>query len=386
MTGNNISGLTNLNPAPLFERIQIGDLDLPNRIVMAPMTRQFAPAGVLDTAAEQYYARRARGGVGLIISEGTVVNHPVSHHSATAPHFYGDAALARWRQVCDAVHAEGGRIFPQLWHTGPLRVREQTHNPQDASIAPCDTGDPFIRGMTERDIEDVVAAFGNAATDAKRVGFDGIAIHGAHGYLIDQFLWSRTNQRADAYGGDIAGRVRFAVEIVTEIRQQVGPGFPILFRFSQWKGGGGFYGVKMAESPRDLAALLEPLADAGVDIFDASMRRFWLPEFAGSNLNLAGWAKKITGKTAMAVGSVTLDGQAAPSDKSSAYHSTGVTPDNLPQLTEMMARGDFDLIGVGRALLANPDWPKIVRHQAFDAFRPYDPARAIAMLEPSCEA
>jgi 2,4-dienoyl-CoA reductase-like NADH-dependent reductase (Old Yellow Enzyme family) len=386
MTTTKPSRATNADLAPLFEEIRIGDLALPNRIVMAPMTRQFAPGGVLDPAADEYYARRARGGVGLIVTEGTVVDHPVSHHSSTAPHFYGEKALTRWRQVCQAVHAEGGRIFPQLWHTGPLRNPEHTENPQDLPIGPSATDNPPVRAMSDRDIADVITAFGNAAADAKHAGFDGIAIHGAHGYLIDQFLWSRTNQRQDRYGGGISDRVRFAVEIVAEIRRRVGPELPILFRFSQWKGGGGFYDVKMAETPQELAALLAPLADAGVDIFDASMRRFWLPEFPGSELNLAGWAKKLTGKTSMAIGSVSLDGQAAPSDKSSAYHSTAVTPANLPRLAEMMARGDFDLVGVGRALLANPDWPRIVRAQAFGTFRPYDPARAITMIEPSIEA
>src|SRR5579871_3653493 len=109
--------------APLFEPFALGNLRLANRLAMAPMTREFAPGGVLDPGAAEYYASRARGGVGLVITEGTSVDHPVSHHNDRVPHFYGGEALAAWRGVVEAVHATGGKIFPQLWHTGLYRIR-----------------------------------------------------------------------------------------------------------------------------------------------------------------------------------------------------------------------------------------------------------------------
>ncbi len=347
---------------------------------MAPMTREFAPGGVHGQEAPAYYARRAAGGAGLIITEGTSVGHNVAHHTAKVPHFYGEKAFDAWKLVVDAVHACGGRIFPQLWHTGLYRVREETENPEEPSIAPSVVGKSQPRAMTETDIADVVAAFATGAGHAKRLGFDGVAIHGAHGYLLDQFLWTRTNKRTDAYGGPPENRVRFGVELVRAIRSIVGPDFPILLRFSQWKGS--MFGQELAANPMELERLLVPLADAGVDIFDASMRRFWLPEFEGSRLNLAGWAKKLTGRRTMAVGSVGLEGPLV-KGRVSEHTATEVSQDNLGALIEMLERGDFDLIAAGRILLANPCWPQIVARGDFTRLKAYDPQRTSEVLEPS---
>jgi 2,4-dienoyl-CoA reductase-like NADH-dependent reductase (Old Yellow Enzyme family) len=364
----------------LFRSLKVNNLSLGNRIVMAPMTREFAPFGVLEQGATDYYSLRARGGVGLIISEGTAVDHPVSHYTNRVPHFYGEEALRRWRQICVAVHDAGGHIFPQLWHAGLRRVREETSNPFELSIAPSIVGKRSLRAMDQCDIDSVIDAFARAAEVAQQIGFDGVAIHGAHGYLLDQFFWTRTNRRTDAYGGDVGKRVRFGVEAVSAIRRRTGPAFPILFRFSQWKGPP--YDRELAQTPQELACYLEPLANAGVDIFDASMRRFWLPEFSGSDLNLAGWAKKITGKLTMAVGSVGLK---HPLEFSVGRRNAPIpaSVDNLTQLSEMLARGDFDLVGIGRGLLANPRWPQLVRAGRFEELRPYDPSRTTQMLEPS---
>ncbi|MCU1614626.1 MAG: 12-oxophytodienoate reductase [Frankiales bacterium] len=368
------------DPAPLFRPLTLPTFELPNRIVMSAMTREFAPGGILDTAAAEYYARRVEGGAALVITEGTSIGHPVSHHTAKVPHFYGADALAAWKGVVERVHAAGGRIFPQLWHTGLYRLRDETANPDDMNIAPSQVGRFPSRPMTENDIADVIAAFAEAARAAREIGFDGVAIHGAHGYLIDQFLWPRTNRRTDAYGGSAENRVRFGVEVVKAVRAAIGPNFPLLLRISQWKGN--LYGQELAKTPAELEELLVPFAEAGVDIFDASMRRFWLPEFDGSPMNLAGWAKKLTGKLTMAVGSVGLEG---PLDgiRVSEQSATAVSIDNLRALVEMMDRGDFDLVGVGRNLLANPDWPQIVARGEFERLRPYDPARTAALLEPS---
>jgi 2,4-dienoyl-CoA reductase-like NADH-dependent reductase (Old Yellow Enzyme family) len=380
----NISLVSTYKPiaelAPLFKTLALGSLTLPNRLVMAPMTREFAPGGVLGPDAPVYYARRAAGGVGLIITEGTAIDHPVAHHTAKVPHFYGDEALQRWKAVAEAVHAAGGRIFPQLWHTGLYRLREETENPEELNIAPSVVGRQPPRAMQNKDIRAVIEGFGRAAKTARALGFDGVAIHGAHGYLIDQFLWRRTNRRTDAYGGEPANRVRFGVEVIQAVRAAVGPDFPILLRFSQWKGN--LYGQELAATPAELEQLLLPLAAAGVDVFDASMRRFWLPEFEGSPLNLAGWAKKITGKLAMAVGSVGLEG---PLDghRVTTQSATQVSHENLRVLVMMMDRGDFDLVAAGRILLANPRWPQIIARAEFNLLKPYDPDKTARMLEPA---
>lgn len=377
---------------PLFDPISIGTMHLSNRIVMAPMTRFFAPDGVLAEDVVPYYARRAAGGTGLIITEGTVVDHPVGHYSTSVPHFYGEQALGRWREVVDAVHAEGGKIIPQLWHTGLSRLRPKTHNPDEPSISasaiseddigapPLPSGKtrPVARPMEERDIDAVIAAFGKGAADAKAAGFDGVAIHGAHGYLLDQFFWAQSNRRDDAYGGSVENRIRFAVELVRAVREAVGPDFPIMFRFSQWKSHD--YNAQIAATPDELARILQPLADAGTDVFDASTRRFWLPAFEGSELNLAGWAKKLTGKLAMTVGSVGLED---PANFTPGAPVSAVTTANLGPLRRMLEKGEIDLAGVGRAIIANADWANLVRDGRYDALRAYDPKAVAASLEPA---
>ncbi|MDO7842276.1 oxidoreductase [Sphingomonas immobilis] len=381
--------------SPLFQPFTCKSLSLRNRIVMSPMTRQFAPGGVLIDEVDGYYARRAAGGTGLIVSEGTAVDHAVAHYSAKIPHFYGDAALARWRAVAAAVHAEGGAIVPQLWHSGLARRRSHTANPElpnasasalteddltaaaaNGTAPPSDKPRRPAEPLSEAEIADVVAAFAQGAADAKAVGCDGVAIHGAHGYLLDQFFWERSNRRDDRYGGSLENRIRFAVEVVAAVRAAVGPDFAILLRFSQWKSQD--YTAKIGPTPDALAAILQPLADAGVDVFDASTRRFWEPEFEGSPLNLAGWAKKLTGKAAMTVGSIGLDGEfltgGGPAEASAST-------ERLEQLAEMIARGDFDLAGVGRALIANPDWANLVESGRFDALRPYNASAHVKTLE-----
>lgn len=378
MSADSLEGLD----SALFEPLTIGALRLRNRIAMAPMTREFAVAGVPGADAPAYYARRARGGAALIVTEGTAVPHAVAHQSRRIPHLYGDAALARWREVVDAVHAEGSSIFSQLWHCGLGRLQHETDNPDEPSIAPSVVGRRLVRAMSDRDIAEVIEAFALAADTARRLGFDGVEIHGAHGYLLDQFFWTRTNRRSDGYNGGIAERVRFGAELVAAMRARVGPAFPIMLRFSQWKGG--HYDARLAETPAELEQFLGPLAGAGVDIFDASTRRFWQPEFAGSELNLAGWAKKLSGRPSMSVGSVGLSG---PLDGNyiSEMNATEVSAANLLPLAAMLRRRDFDLVAVGRMLLANPEWPALLRRRRLDLLQAYQPHLAAQSLEVAAE-
>ncbi|HEY8384804.1 MAG TPA: 12-oxophytodienoate reductase, partial [Porticoccaceae bacterium] len=211
------------------------------------------------------------------------------------------------------------------------------------------------RAMTEEDIADVVAAYGRSAAVAREIGFDGIAIHGASGYLIDSFLWSETNRRNDRYGGDMAGRVRFAVEVVKAIRDAVGPDMPILFRFAQWKQQD--FDARIADTPEELGVALGALADAGVDMFDASTLYFSKPAFEGSPLPLAAWARKLTGKQSMAVGGVGLS-----DDLFNSLSIGGAQVEkNYYEAAERLARGEYDMVALGRALIADPEWPKKVR-------------------------
>jgi len=209
--------------------------------------------------------------------------------------------------------------------------------------------------MTETEIADVIAAYGRSAQNAIDVGFDGIAIHGAHGYLPDNFLWEQTNQRTDRWGGDRRRRSEFAVEVVKASRAAAGPDRPVIFRFSQWKQQD--FRARLANTPQELEEILGPIADAGVDVFDASVRYFNRAEFEGSPLNLAGWAKKVTGKLSMAVGGIGLNKGVYDSKRDGAAPAAY----NFEALLERFTRGEFDLVEVGRSLLHDPQWTRKVR-------------------------
>lgn len=350
----------------LFSATGINGLELPNRVVMAPMTRNMATDGIPTADMASYYRRRAEGGTGLIISEGTWIPHKSASNRANIPCFYGEDALRGWAKVIEEVHAAGGRMFPQLWHVGMFRSDKiQAHHPEAQPVGP--SGLSFEEGqtnpvqtrpaMTQSEIDEVVQAFGEAAHSAKLLGFDGIEIHGAHGYLIDQFLWSVTNRREDGYGGaDIGARTRFAAEVVAECRRRVGPTFPISFRFSQWKVVD--YSARLVETPNELEQMLTPLADAGVDVFHCSTRRHWEAAFDGSDLTLAGWTRKLSGKPTIAVGSVGLN---KAFDVPNRAGPEIIANASLDQIARMLAEEQCDLVAIGRALIANPDWTDRIR-------------------------
>jgi 2,4-dienoyl-CoA reductase-like NADH-dependent reductase (Old Yellow Enzyme family) len=354
----------------LFEPFQAGNLKLENRIVMAPMTRGFSPGGVPGQDVADYYRRRAENDVGLIVTEGTLINHPAAGANPNYPNFHGEDALNGWAKVASGVHEAGGRIIPQLWHVGATRKIGSHPNPEALPVGPSGldlTGEKVSEPLTEEEIGFLVSAYAQAAADAKRIGFDGIELHGAHGYLIDQFFWGKTNRRTDRYGGSLLARTRFAVEIVEACRRAVGPDFPILFRFSQWKGTE--YTAKLADTPDELARFLAPLVDAGVDVFHCSTRRFWESEFKDSDLNLAGWTKKLTGKPTITVGSVGLDVEFT----SLFRERAGANVVNLEGLIERMERGEFDLVAVGRVLLNDPAWASKVREGRTEELIPFTP-------------
>lgn len=345
----------------LFRPFRIKSLELANRIVMAPMTRGFAPAGIPGEPQAAYYRRRAEGGVGLILSEGTVIDRPASRNMAGIPLFHGEQALAGWQQVIDTVHAAGGKMGPQIWHTGSTVGPDgwEPDAPVESPSGLLAPGKPRGETMSEEAIADTVAAFARAAADAKRLGFDTVELHGAHGYLIDQFFWAGTNERTDRWGGaTIRERSRFAGEVVKAVREAVGPDYPIILRLSQWKQQD--YAARLAETPELMADWLQPLGDAGVDVLHCSQRRFWEPEFpeldGDKGLNFAGWAKKLTGAATISVGSVGLSGEFL-----AAFGGESSSTVGIENLIERMERDEFDLIAVGRALISNPDWVARIR-------------------------
>lgn len=347
----------------------INGLTVPNRIAMAPMTRMFSPGGVPGADVASYYSRRAAAGVGLIVTEGTYVGHDSAGQSDSVPRFHGEEQLAGWAKVAEEVHAAGGTIVPQLWHIGMVREQGQPPYADAPAVGPSGlrigADEPTGKAMTQRDLDDVIGAFAEAAAAAERIGFDGVEIHGAHGYLLDQFLWEGTNRRTDGYGGDPVARTKFAAEIVAAVRETVSAGFPIIFRYSQWKQEA--YKARLAETPEELEAVLAPLSAAGVDAFHASTRRYWHPEFEGSDLNLAGWTKKLMGKTTITVGSVGLDG-----DFLRGFAGEGSPLKGIDDLLDSLEREEFDLVAVGRALLQDPQWAAKVLDGRFEDLKPYE--------------
>jgi len=378
---------------PIFRPLAVRGVTLRNRIVMSAMTRMGSPGGVPSEPMEAYYSRRARHGVGLIVTEGIGVDHPAALGAGSLgetdlPELHGAAALARWREIVGSVHREGGVIFPQLWHQGPMRTPHTGPCPERPSARPSglwgprggfSTVPPSYRDamliptepMTDEDIVDVIAGFARSAANARTAGFDGIAIHGAHGYLPDAFFWHETNRRTDRWGGAaLRDRARFGVELVKAIRAAAGD-VPIMFRYSQWKQQD--YDARLAQTPAELEQLLGALTDAGVDIFDASTRYYHEPAFDGSALTLAGWTRRLTGRPTMAVGGIGLR-----SELKDSFAGEVAAVNNVPDVELRIEAGEFDLAGLGRSLIADPAWAERVR--AGEPLLPFHP-RVLAAID-----
>ena len=363
----------------LFEPQPFGPATLRNRIAMAPMTRKRSPGGVPSEEVAAYYRRRGEGGAGLIFSEGAFIDHPSAQaHEGNAydniPHFFGREALHGWERVLAEVRGAGALFVPQLWHVGEVRRLGMADDPAVPGYGPreiVENGKAVVKAMSERDCEEIAASYARCARSAREMGCGGVALHGAHGYLMDQFFWPESNRRSDRYGGGMENRSRLACLVVARIRDAVGPGFPIVFRFSQWKMTD--YAARIAESPAELGVLLDRLVAAGVDWFDVSTRRFWEPAFEGDPRSLAAWSRHLSGKPAIAVGSIGLD----------RPHQSKVFRDkvdiaakyaSVEPVAEALARRDFDLAAVGRAILADPEWPEKVRTGRTAEIRPFERA------------
>jgi 2,4-dienoyl-CoA reductase-like NADH-dependent reductase (Old Yellow Enzyme family) len=331
---------------------------------MAPMSRYCSPDGILTGDMAAYYARRAENEVALIITEGAAVERPAAVENPAVPKVYGELPMAAWKKAVDAVHAAGSKIAPQLWHVGAWQ-EYSGWTPPGPFEGPSGLKFPGLQTgltMSESDIADTIGAFATAARNAKNVGFDAINIHGAHGYLIDQFYWAETNTRTDKWGGKtLKERGRFANELIKAIRKAVGEDLALIMRISQWRLDA--YERRMAPTAQALEDWVGPLADAGVDVFDCSQRRFWEPEFAGSDLNFAGWVKKVSGKATMTVGSVGLTVDLMDSLDMNRDGSTMkvARPSSIAELERRFDRGDFDLVAVGRALITDPQWVRKIR-------------------------
>jgi 2,4-dienoyl-CoA reductase-like NADH-dependent reductase (Old Yellow Enzyme family) len=342
--------------APLLQPLDIRRMHLKSRFVMPGMQRMWCVEGAPDHRLREYYRRRIIGGAALVISESCAINHPSATKDPTFAQI-SPVTKKAWRAVIDTVHEAGGCIFLQLWHQGAVNYGgDAERNPDFVALSPSGfshPGEAFGRAATVAELHSIRDAFVQGAIDAQEIGADGIELHSCHGFLLDQFLWPRTNVRTDQYGGPaIADRAAFPAEVAAAVRQAVGPDFVISMRISQWKESD--YDAKIVETPGELGQLVPILRSAGVDIFHVSTRRFWSPEWDGSDLGLAGWVKSFTDAAVIAVGSIGLDIDVMATLTGEEAQPTGAS--RIDELVRRFRRGDFDLVSVGRSQIGDPDW------------------------------
>ena len=342
-----------LDIAPLLQPLDIGRLRLRNRFVLPGMQRAWTVDGAPTERMREYYRQRALGGTGLVITEACAVDHP----SATSNSLFGwltAGTAGAWASCVDAVHAAGGAMFLQLWHQGAVDTGEA----DEGFVALSPSGlahpdKPFGRAASAAELAAIRQAFVRSAVYARETGADGVEIHACHGYLLDQFLWPAINRRTDRYGGAaMAGRAAFPAEVIAAVRAATGPDFAISVRISQWKELD--YEAKIAATPDELGQLVSILRSAGADLFHVSTRRFWTPEWDGSDLGLAGWVKSFTNAPVIAVGSVGLDIDVMATLEGEEPKPTGAS--RIGDLVRRFERGDFDLVSVGRSQIGDPDW------------------------------
>lgn len=333
--------------AILFDEVQIGSLTLKNRVALAPMTRTSATEeGCATDEMARYYARFARGCYSLIITEGTYPDEAFSQGYHRQPGIANDLQMECWRRVVESVHRESGRIFLQVMHAGALSQGNRFKAERIAPSAVRPVGEqldlygghgefPLPREMSRNDIQQVIRAFAEAAGRAREVGFDGVEIHGANGYVLDQFLTEYTNKRTDDYGGSTENRVRLHVQVLEAVRRAVGTDYPVGIRVSQGKVND--YHHKWAGGTEDARIIFESIAKARPDFIHITEYDATRPAFDGGK-TLTALAKDYAKVPVIANGQL-----------------------GAPEKAEALIRnGEADVITLGKSALANPDWPKRV--------------------------
>jgi 2,4-dienoyl-CoA reductase-like NADH-dependent reductase (Old Yellow Enzyme family)/thioredoxin reductase len=334
----------------LLAPIRVRSLEIPNRLVMSPMgTALGNDDSTVSEANLAYIKRRVQSGAGLIITEITEV-HPLGSASPRCLGVWDDQFITGLSKLVNVVHAQGSKIAMQLHHTGRenylLQRKKKAIGP--SAIPSYIFGFLGVpREMTLEDIEETITAFGSAAVRARKAGFDAVELHGAHGYLLMQFLSANCNQRTDKYGGDFRGRSRFMIECLREVRKQVGPDFPMSIRIS------GEECIKNGYTIADMQTIIPDLVSAGADIINVSFGTHGSPEVnidtpnpsapieydPGFKAYLARKIKDVTKVPVISVGRY-VDPYA---------------------MDEVITRGDADLIAVARQHLADPDFLKNAR-------------------------
>ena len=344
----------------LFTPLRIGSLALANRLAVAPMTRVSADQhGRATRRMADYYRSFAEGGFGVIVTEGIHTDTAFSQGYLFQPGLTDAAQADAWRAVVDGVHQAGGRIFAQLMHAGALSQGNphRSHTVGPSAIRPKGEQMAFYRGsgaylvpaaMTEAEIAEAVEGFARAARLAKEAGFDGVEVHGANGYLLDQFLTEGVNQRQDSYGGDVAGRIRLTVEVVRAVRSAVGAEFVVGVRISQGKVNDFVH--KWSGGEDDAAIIFGTLGRLPLDYLHTTEFEAWRPAFSATGASLAALAKRYSRLPVLANGSL----------------------HDRKRAVELVATGEADFVSLGRGALTHADWP--ARLRAASPLAEFDPA------------
>ncbi|KAJ3449595.1 n-ethylmaleimide reductase [Anaeramoeba flamelloides] len=348
-----------------FQEFQSEKLNLQTRIVMPPMARGFSnEKHVYNDKYTQYYTRRAEKGVGLVISEGTFVSKEAQFtwNGTLNCGVYNDDHMEGLKKICEGVHKNNGKFAVQLWHTG--KYADSPICPYEATV-----GNKQAKVATLEDLKKIKSDFVNGARIAKKAGCDAVEIHGAHEYFLDEFI-QKKNLRTDGYGTTFEGKIRFPIEVVKAVREEVGQDFPILYRTSQWTTSD--YNETKWDTLEELGKWGNALKDAGVDILHVSTNRAYKLEFEGQGEEgekhtLAGWYKKLTGLPVIAVGGVCYT-QGVGYSFTQDQPTTVEDPEPFLKLIE---DGEFDLLAVGRALIKNHDWVELVRTGNWKKVKPF---------------
>lgn len=335
----------NVGSRSMLDATSLAGLTLRNRLGVAPMTRVSATADGRPTPRMvAYYRAFAEGGFGLVITEGTYTDKAFSQGYLHQPGLTDDAQVAGWRDVVDAVHRAGGKVVAQLMHAGALSQGNphRSHTVGPSAVRPKGNQMAFYRGngryhvpreMTLEEIDEAVAGFVNAARRAGSAGFDGVEIHAANGYLLDQFLSEGINLRRDAYGGGPKARTALTARTIARVRQAIGPDFPIGVRISQAKVNDFEYRWSGGET--DAESVFRAVAEAGASYVHTTEFEAWRAAFAPGGPSLAALAKIYSGLPVIANGSL---------------HET-------QRADQMVARGHADLVSLGRGALTHDDFP-----------------------------
>lgn len=341
----------NSNCPHIFEPLTVRRMTLKNRVMMTPMGTNYAEAnGQMSYRHIDYYKQRAKGGVGLIMVENVCVDYPMGSNGTSQLRIDQDCYMPRLFDLTETLHRYGACVGVQINHAGASAMSSRIGGaqPVSASDVPSKAGGETPRPLTVDEIHEIVKKYGQAAKRAQTAGFDCVEIHGGHSYLLSQFISPTTNKRTDEYGGSLENRTRFLKEVLEEVRKQVGPFFPIFLRISadEFMEGG--------NTLDDTLAYLE-FVEKEVDVFDVSAALNGSLQYQiDANHFEDGWRRYM----AKAV--------------KQKYDKPCVTMGNIrdPKVAEdILASGDADIIGMGRGLIADPEWVNKVEDGKFDQIR-----------------